>query len=64
MKPTQLPSGDWWTVQETAAYLKVSKIHVYSLFNGSKLSGKKMGTGTTSPIRISAVSVEKYMESK
>ena len=46
-----------------AAYLKVHPDTVRQLVADGKLAGKKMGSGPNSPIRISTVSIEKFMES-
>ena len=61
-KPQTL-DGDLMTVKETAAYLKVHPDTVRQLVADGKLAGKKIGAGPNSPIRISTVSIEKFMES-
>lgn len=63
-KLIDVPQGDWWTVKETAAYLKVSRVVVDRLIAERKITGKKLGPGKNAHLRISAVSVEKYMENR
>ena len=59
------PSGEWWTIMETAAFFGFkSRAPIQRLIADGKLVWKKLGTVQSSPIRISAASVEKYMESK
>jgi len=62
--PPQTLDGDWMTVKETARYLKCAPGTVRRLVLEGKLTGKKLGAGPNSHLRISAVSIEKLMESK
>jgi hypothetical protein len=60
----QTPQGEWWTIGETAGFLKRSPAFIRKLFKEGKLAGKQPGSGPNAHILISAVSVDKFMESK
>ena len=62
MTTPQTLDKDWLTAQETADYLGVNVQLIWKLVKAGKLHGKKVGGRVNSPLRISSVSIEKYME--
>lgn len=54
---------DYLTAQEAADYLGVHRQYVQKLFNTGKLTGWR-GEGPNGHIHVSAVSIEKFIESK
>jgi excisionase family DNA binding protein len=61
-KPQTL-DRDWMTAQQAADYLQVEVQTVRRMVVAGKLKGTKLGSGKTSPLRISASSIEKLLES-
>ena len=61
-KPQTL-DRDWMTAQQAADYLQLEVQAVRRMVVAGKLKGTKLGSGKTSPLRISASSIEKLLES-
>lgn len=55
---------DFLTRKQAADYLQVSPNRITALFNQGKLSGTRMGTSPQSHLRISAASIQAFLEVK
>jgi excisionase family DNA binding protein len=59
-RPTP-PIGEWMTVAEVAAHLRLSPRHVRRLIAGRELTGSKSLAGRNSRVRVSRASVDAYL---
>lgn len=62
LTPPQMLDRDWMSVAQTAAYLQVSTRTVHRYLDSGLLSASQLVLNGT--IRISAISIEKMLESK